>query len=615
MITLNDDNEVGRRRWRRPARWSAAAAVAMGFAALTSAPTSALDPIPLGGSPQPIGNLSPQHPVLTFSQTITLPTPLPQVNDPRPEVCTPAAFCNEWTFHLTTASPFLVSLRNAADIGTAHDFNANDGFNLYVYDPSGQMVGSATGVGGDGQSVAIGADPSKGLTDSTPPAVGVYTVAVTTTYTEDPQITYKGEARLLSQPSWTPLPCTIASRCPLLPQMVAVPPHDFHLDGLPPAPSTPLGFPFPVTVSTGNSCYTEETVQDGAQRCLRFTTDVRNTGAGVMELRWDWVGQDSSGGPTSGLLPEGCETTQVIYSTDGSSTTRDGGPCEFHAQHAHFHYADLVTFSLHHVNADGSLGPTLANSNKASFCLGADDYFGFGTSGPANAQRDYAGLPDCDEPSVIGPSTQSVDGVMGVSPGWGDVYTWDTPGQYLDVASVPDGTYAVVEQANPAGKLLVAGTPSPCSDTVITLSGSGTTVKELGENASITCPAPGTGAASPHLAAVATGAHGDVACATCARAGGSAGRPSTAAGRTDAGGAPTTGQPAHAGASTSGASTPRSAPAVASAASGAVLSASPAASTAGHQTATWIIAGVLLLVVAVLLAARLRPWRARRPTG
>ncbi|MFL5886187.1 MAG: hypothetical protein ACJ77M_14040, partial [Thermoleophilaceae bacterium] len=38
---------------------------------------------------------------------------------------------------------------------------------------------------------------------------------------------------------------------------------------------------------------------------------------------------------------------------------------------------------------------------------------------------------------------------MGVSPGWGDVYTWDLPQQYIDIShGVPDGTYMVVSRSN-----------------------------------------------------------------------------------------------------------------------------------------------------------------------
>jgi bifunctional DNA-binding transcriptional regulator/antitoxin component of YhaV-PrlF toxin-antitoxin module len=40
---------------------------------------------------------------------------------------------------------------------------------------------------------------------------------------------------------------------------------------------------------------------------------------------------------------------------------------------------------------------------------------------------------------------------QGITPGWGNVYTWDTPDQFIDVSHVPSGTYWVVEETIPAG--------------------------------------------------------------------------------------------------------------------------------------------------------------------
>src|SRR5712691_6248971 len=45
---------------------------------------------------------------------------------------------------------------------------------------------------------------------------------------------------------------------------------------------------------------------------------------------------------------------------------------------------------------------------------------------------------------------------MGISPGWGDIYTWDLPGQYIDVSNVGDGVYEVVSRSDPNGELLTS---------------------------------------------------------------------------------------------------------------------------------------------------------------
>ena len=46
---------------------------------------------------------------------------------------------------------------------------------------------------------------------------------------------------------------------------------------------------------------------------------------------------------------------------------------------------------------------------------------------------------------------------MGISVGWVDVYTWDVPGQYLEVTGIPNGVYDVVSEANPLGDILEIG--------------------------------------------------------------------------------------------------------------------------------------------------------------
>jgi hypothetical protein len=77
--------------------------------------------------------------------------------------------------------------------------------------------------------------------------------------------------------------------------------------------------------------------------------------------------------------------------------------------------------------------------------------------------------------------------VEGVTPGWGDVYTWDTPDQYVDVTTVPPGTYDLVEETNPNGALLVAGSAKTCAVTQLQLTAD--SVKAISSQSSVTCPA------------------------------------------------------------------------------------------------------------------------------
>jgi hypothetical protein len=411
---------------------------------------------PVGATATPIkGTLSTAHPVLRFGAQMHNPVPVPMASDPDPTLC--LVNCQLWSLRVVTTSPFLVALHNG-------NSSIDDGFNLYVYDPSGTQVAAASGIGANGQAVAV-----------KPVVAGAYTVAVTMTYAFDTAASYVGEVRVMTGSSWRTPSCRTKKPCALLPALKVFPPTDVHVDGIPPAASTPLGFPFPVDIPTGFSCYVDERAQTGATRCLRFTSEVDNVGAGLLQLQVPWLTTTGK----SGFVPGQCVATQVIAYSDGSSRSRAAGPCEFHPQHAHFHYKDFVAFSLHSVRADGTTGPTVAASLKESFCLADDGYTGFGSPGP-NSPRTYVGQPDCNVPSL--PTGAPPDALvhMGLSPGWGDIYTWDTPSQFIDISRTPAGTYDIVARANPTRALLLSGVQQSCATTRITLTDAAVTVVRSG---------------------------------------------------------------------------------------------------------------------------------------
>ena len=434
---------------------------------------------PSATPPTPIGHLAAATPLLTFHGAVDNPTPLPLVNDPVPVVC--AVQCQEFTFAADAGTPFLVSVRD-----TEH--STGDGFDLSVYGPAGTLLGVGNGIGADGQAVQVNS-----------PAAGTYTIVVTFTYAESTAAAYDGEVRRLTGTTWTPPPSTCGitisgvTGCFDLPALFAVPAFDFHVDGLPPAASTPLGFPLPVSAPTSNSCYVDETlgitqpqvggVQNPVTRCLRFTTDVRNVGVGLLQVRIPWLVADGASPTASGFVPGQCNADQAVTQTGGGEVTRPAGTCLFHAIHAHFHYQDLVSFAMYNVNTDGTTGAQIGKSLKESFCLGDDDYFGFGTAGP-NGPRTYVGQPGCNLPANPPPKVTVNEGV---SPGWGDVYTWDTPGQFVDISTTPAGTYDIIEKTNPTGSLLVAGPQQTCSRTRVALTADAVSV--LSTTNDVPCPA------------------------------------------------------------------------------------------------------------------------------
>ena len=438
-------------------RW--AAVIVATLVVAVAVPAGALNPIGTT-PPTPVADgkaLSSGHPVLKFAGHLDSPTPLPTISNPDPTLC--AVNCQQWALTVDTKHPFLVSLHNGTE-------SIEDGFNLYVYDPAGDQVASSAGIGSNGQAAIV-----------EPTTRGTYIVAVTATYAYDANAAYLGEARIMAPPTWDMPTCNGARPCKLLPTLGVRPPADVHVDGVPPIASTPLGFPFPVDASTGNSCYADEIFRTGVTRCLRFTSEVDNVGIAPLTLQIPWA--DASTG-SAAAVPGQCEAQQVIQMSDGTTRTRDAGPCEFHAAHGHFHYNNFVEFSLHKLAADGSTGAEVASSLKESFCLADDGYFGFGTAGP-NGPRRFVGQPDCNVPSTPTPQAPDALITMGVAPGWGDIYTWDTPDQYIDISTTPPGTYDIVARANSDGTgLALAGPSRPCATTRITLTDTGVDVIKRG---------------------------------------------------------------------------------------------------------------------------------------
>jgi hypothetical protein len=434
---------------RRVLGAAAVAALALTVPAAAVGPVSTSAAVPVTG-----GALGAAHPVLTWHGQMHNPVPVPMASDPDPSVC--AVDCQLWTLKVATASPFLVSVHNTTT-------SIDDGFNLYVYDPAGTQVGSSSGIGSDGQAAVVH-----------PTGPGDYTVAVTMTYAFDTDASYLGEARLMTAPTWDPVRCARGRVCPLLPVLKPLPPSDVHVDGVPPVASTPLGFPFPVDVPTGFSCYLDEIAQHGVTRCLRFTSEVDNVGTGRLQLQVPWLAASGIG-----MVPGMCHAEQVITYTDGSTRTRPAGDCEWHATHAHFHYLNYVEFSLHEVTPDGRTGKQVAASLKESFCLADDGYFGFGTAGP-NGPRTYVGQPGCNVPGPPSASSPEAWVTMGNSPGWGDIYTWDTPDQYIDISTMPAGVYDIESRANPHGALLLGKGAQLCAATRIQLTDTSVTTLRRG---------------------------------------------------------------------------------------------------------------------------------------
>ncbi len=346
-------------------------------------------------------------------------------------------------------------------------------WNMYVYGPDGTLVASANDVASNAQAVLLAQ-----------PLNGRYTIVAAAASLEP--MTYSGEARVLLDRTARMRPDTV-----LAPRLWTVPPFDLHMACSEPDPqSTPTNgrctdVPAVPSNPTGwrwgggwmNSCFADETEYSvGAlRRCLRFSNNIRNTGDGPLILRAALV---------EGATSRECRMHQVVLTADGTEHARDAGACEFHAAHAHVHYLNTSQYLLipapdDTVTQPDLSAPPVATTRKLGYCLIDIDLWGDARKPSELSSRRWS-FPTCDTPSASASEAEGrVVQEMGISPGWGDIYTWDLPGQYLDVTDVPDGVYDIVSIANPDCSLMESAPGMEGAATRIHLEG--TSVKVLAE--------------------------------------------------------------------------------------------------------------------------------------
>ncbi|MFL5843736.1 MAG: hypothetical protein ACJ762_03515 [Solirubrobacteraceae bacterium] len=334
-------------------------------------------------------------------------------------LCDVAGPCFAWPLNVAAGGK---RLRVAIDIPMR-----DDTFALTLIDPAGAVAGSAsTDNAFDGE---VFADD---------PAAGLWTVKVVPESASD--AAFRMRAKLEKAPADAP-----SGKTMLLPDLKAVPPLELSFvaplnpaNGLYPPdtvnpPAEAAGYrPFSCTVDEMGPV---ELQGGAARRCLRFTSGPINAGAGPYEMHWSYTGDLSSGAIDSPIAHG--PMTQVIQLADGTSTTRPGGTYSFHVIHGHFHDDGVLDMELFKVGGDATL-EKVGVGVKSGFCpanqlLG--DWRTFRNSAPDGAiGSGDTGTGNCQNPA---------DGVLGLSPGWGDVYRWQRPGMYVEFGTQPDGIYVV----------------------------------------------------------------------------------------------------------------------------------------------------------------------------
>jgi hypothetical protein len=172
----------------------------------------------------------------------------------------------------------------------------------------------------------------------------------------------------------------------------------------------------------------------GTVRRLFFGNTIGNIGDGPLELRAE---NNAATGTTNAI--------QEIYTHLGPpSGGKNGTPITlvsstligtfvFHPAHNPWHMADFARYELRAINPDGSTGPVVATTDKVSFCMIDTDII------DTTLTHYNMGLTH-----ACGQSAR-----QGVRVGRGDTYSASLPDQFIDITTVPDGTYRLVSVADP----------------------------------------------------------------------------------------------------------------------------------------------------------------------
>ena len=153
------------------------------------------------------------------------------------------------------------------------------------------------------------------------------------------------------------------------------------------------------------------------RRLLRFTSEVVNVGTAPFELRGQRA--DTSQAVMTGQqyldgAPVG-PTVDVVYGGDG---------------HNHWHVKNLARFRLETLD-----GKSVRTGVKLGFCFFDSRAYRAG-AGPALYPGNGCG------------TSESLQVTMGLAPGWGDVYPWTLPDQWIDVTKLARGKYRLRAVAN-----------------------------------------------------------------------------------------------------------------------------------------------------------------------
>jgi hypothetical protein len=158
---------------------------------------------------------------------------------------------------------------------------------------------------------------------------------------------------------------------------------------------------------------------------IRFTNSVWNSGSGKLEL----IGIRNQ---TENKI----QVIQRVFSADPEIyDEHEIGEFIFYDEHDHWHFAQFAIYEVWRVNEDGSLETRLSSGEKVSWCI-IDE---------SMADSDLPVERIAERPSYYSCERE----IQGLSTGWVDIYESYLPRQWVKIANLEDGLYALVSTVNP----------------------------------------------------------------------------------------------------------------------------------------------------------------------
>ena len=160
------------------------------------------------------------------------------------------------------------------------------------------------------------------------------------------------------------------------------------------------------------------------RRLLRFSSIVVNVGSGAFEVH----GQRALDSATMSIRQRIFDDSGGFRDLSTAAAAYFGGD-----GHGHWHVRDLEDFELVRLDNGGLVG----TGAKHGFCF--YDNYRYGSASPAFYST--AG-------GACGRSSSDTSVMMGLSVGWGDIYRYTLPDQYIDITSLTAGRYRLFVAAD-----------------------------------------------------------------------------------------------------------------------------------------------------------------------